>query len=185
MTDVRIVEEGIADLDAYETVPMTLLVERVYRVEATATGYDLHEEPVATPWLKDYETFEEDRPVSLARRYDFRRRGIFAAYLGETRVGGAIVAPGEHDWFGVGGAVLVDIRVAPAHQRLGVGSALIAAVVAWARARRLNELFIETQNVNVPGCRFYAAQGARLHAVIPRAYPRLPDEIKMTWRLAI
>jgi hypothetical protein len=62
---------------------------------------------------------------------------------------------------------------------------LIAAVVAWARARRLNELFIETQNVNVPGCRFYAAQGARLHAVIPRAYPRLPDEIKMTWRLAI
>ena len=125
MNDVRIVEEGIADLDAYETVPMTLLVERIYRVETTATGFELHEEPVATPWIKDYEAFEDDRPTNLAKRYDFSRRGIFAAYAGETRVGGAIVAPGEQDWFGVGSAVLVDIRVAPTHRRLGVGDALL------------------------------------------------------------
>ncbi|MGE0688653.1 MAG: GNAT family N-acetyltransferase, partial [Dehalococcoidia bacterium] len=176
-------QETIDDLEAYGSVPMTLLVERIFRVETTAAGFELHEELVETPWVKDYEAFDEDRPVNLAKKYDFSVRAILAAYEGDLRVGGAIVAPGEPDWFGADAAVLVDIRVDPEHRRRGIGQALFAAGVAWARERGLRALFIETQHVNVPGCRFYAAQGAVLDQVIPGAYPKLPDEIELIWKL--
>src|SRR5690606_29352911 len=132
---LRIVEETATDLEAYETVPMTLLVRSIYRIVPKSEGWELIEEAVATPWVKDYQQFDEDRPTNLAKQYDFSNRGIFAAYDGEHRVGGAIVAPGEDGWYGRENAVLVDIRVAPAHQRSGVGTALVDAVVAWSRQR--------------------------------------------------
>ena len=182
---LRVVQETEADLAAYETVPMTLLVRSSYRVAALSEGWELVEEPVKTPWMKDYEQFEEDRPTNLAKQYDFSNRGIFAAYDGESRIGGAIVAPGEKDWYGVDSAVLVDIRVHPESRRLGAGRALVAAVVDWARNRRLRDLAIETQNVNVPACRFYAAMGAVLSNVEYGAYSKLPDEIRLTWRLQL
>jgi GNAT superfamily N-acetyltransferase len=180
---LRIVQETVADLEAYESVPMTLLVRSIYRVEPRVEGWDLIEEPVSAPWVKDYEQFDEDRPTNLAKQYDFSSRGIFAAYSDDLRVGGAIVAPGEDGWYGPESAVLVDIRVDPRDQRLGTGRALVDAVVTWSRQRGLRELVIETQNVNVPGCRFYAAIGAVLSNVEENAYPQLPDELRLTWRL--
>lgn len=186
MSALRIVQETAAELERYQRIPMMVEVESVYNIVETADGgFELHEEPVATPRVKDYEAFEEDRPINLAKKYDFSVRGIFGAYDGETRVGGAIVAPGEEGWFGRSSAVLVDIRVHPSHRRHGVGQAILAAVVAWAKRRGLSQLMIETQNVNVPGCRFYASQGAQLHAVIPEAYPQLPGEIKLIWQLTL
>jgi GNAT superfamily N-acetyltransferase len=182
---LRIIEETVADLEAYETVPMTLLVRSIYRVLPGATGWDLVEEPVETPWLKDYEQFDEDRPTNLAKQYDFSLRGIFAAYEDGVRIGGAIVAPGEAGWYGRENAVLVDIRVDASRRRAGVGRALIASVVDWARLRGLENLMIETQNVNVPGCRFYQAMGAVLSNAERGAYQNLPDEVRLTWRLAL
>jgi hypothetical protein len=40
---------------------------------------------------------------------------------------------------------------------------------------------VETQNVNVAACRFYARQGCVLTAVDPFAYPALPGEIQLLW----
>src|SRR5690606_35603167 len=80
---LRIVEETAMDLEAYETVPMTLRVRSIYRIVPKSEGYELIEEAVATPWVKDYQQFDEDRPTNLAKQYDFSNRGIFAAYDGE------------------------------------------------------------------------------------------------------
>ena len=44
---------------------------------------------------------------------------------------------------------------------------------------------IETQNINVPACRFYARQGCRLSAIVSHAYAEFPDEIQLIWRLAL
>ena len=113
------------------------------------------------------------------------RWGIFAAYQGEERIGGAIVAPPGDAWFTRDGAGLVDIRVVPAAHRQGVGRALLEAVVAWATERNLPELVIENQNVNVPSCRFYAAQGAVLTDAHFGAYPGFPDEVRLIWKIQI
>ncbi len=52
-------------------------------------------------------------------------------------------------------------------------------------AHECAELKIETQNINVPACRFYARQGCRLSAIVSHAYAEFPDEIQLIWRLAL
>jgi len=42
-------------------------------------------------------------------------------------------------------------------------------------------LKVESQNINVPACRFYDAQGCELRAVQHGAYPDLPDEVQLLW----
>ena len=49
-------------------------------------------------------------------------------------------------------------------------------MVRLARQRNCTELKIETQNVNVRACRFYAGRGCRLGAVIRDAYPQPAGE---------
>jgi len=42
-------------------------------------------------------------------------------------------------------------------------------------------LAVETQNINVPACRFYARQGCVLGAVNRFAYVEFPDEVELVW----
>ena len=104
----------------------------------------------------------------------------------EEHVGGAVIAlkvPGaemfvERDYC----AVLWDIRVAPKFREHGIGAALFRMAEEWARTRDCRQLVVETQNTNVPACRFYADQGCELTAINRQAYPGLPDEIQLVWR---
>ncbi len=74
-----------------------------------------------------------------------------------------------------------DIRVRPDYRRKGIGRALFSRTVAWAKARHCMTLKIETQNINVPACRFYARMGCELRAIHIDAYPALPDEVMFLW----
>ncbi len=78
-------------------------------------------------------------------------------------------------------AVLWDIRVHPEARSSGTGSLLFQAVEAWARDRRCRTLKIETQNTNVPACRFYRRMGCTLGAIDRFAYADLPDEVQLIW----
>jgi GNAT superfamily N-acetyltransferase len=82
-------------------------------------------------------------------------------------------------------AVLWDIRVMPAVRGHGFGRGLFEAAEAWARARGCRELKVETQNVNVPACRFYAALGCELRLVQEDAYPQCPGEVQLLWYKAL
>jgi GNAT superfamily N-acetyltransferase len=140
---------------------------------------------VEQPWHKDYDAYHDEGPPRWARRFDLSRWVVLVARLDGRRVGGAVVAvdtPGVHmlevrrDL-----AVLWDLRVAPAARGTGVGRALFAAAERWALARGFRQLKIETQNVNVPACRFYAGMGCELGAIHRFAYPELPDEVQLLW----
>jgi hypothetical protein len=63
-----------------------------------------------------------------------------------------------------------------------VGGRLFAAAEGWSLGRRCRWLEVETQNVNVPACRFYARQGCVLAAIDRFAYPDLPEEVQLVWR---
>jgi GNAT superfamily N-acetyltransferase len=58
-------------------------------------------------------------------------------------------------------AVLESMRVAAERRREGVGEALVAAFVAWARERGANELAVQAYAHNDGALAFYRAQGFR------------------------
>jgi ribosomal protein S18 acetylase RimI-like enzyme len=81
----------------------------------------------------------------------------------------------------VGLATLWDIRVVPNRRGDGIGTGLFRAAEGWSRARGALWLKAETQNINVPACRFYARLGCVLGSVDRFAYPNLPDEAQLVW----
>jgi GNAT superfamily N-acetyltransferase len=69
--------------------------------------------------------------------------------------------------------------------RRGIGSVLFRAAGDWAGARGCRWLKIETQNINLPACRFYQKMGCTLGAIDRFAYPGQPDEVQLLWWKAL
>ena len=96
---------------------------------------------------------------------------MWLARIGNQGVGGASVALGTSGLDMLEGrsdlAVLWDLRVAPDFRGRGVGRALFFEACSWARDRGCTELKVETQNINAPACRFYAAVGCQLRQLGP------------------
>ena len=183
--DVVISEEPVGSLGDYASIPIAFGVASTFEVRREGERFVLSEVPVPAPYLKDYDAIHGEHPSGWARRFDVSRWGVLAARAGGIRVGGAVIAfdtpgvdmlEGRRDL-----AVLWDVRVAPDARGLGVGAALFRAAEAWARARGCRQIKVETQNVNVPACRFYARQGCVLTTVDPSAYPGLCGEIQLLW----
>ncbi|HEV2149045.1 MAG TPA: GNAT family N-acetyltransferase [Longimicrobiaceae bacterium] len=182
---IEISEEPVASLDGYADVPIAFEVASVLDVADGPGGFVLTELRLDRPYVKDYDAVEGEHPSRWAERFDVSNWGVLAARLEGRRVGGAVVAfdtpgvtmlEGRRDL-----AVLWDIRVAPAARGRGVGAALFRAGEGWARTRGCRQLKVETQNVNVAACRFYARQGCVLVAADRHAYPGLPGETQLLW----
>lgn len=186
--DFRIQEESIDSLSEYGQVPIALAVRSRLRVERVANGLEgirLVEEPVDPPYIKNYD--HASGPERWTRKtWELSRWIVLAAYREQERVGGAIVAfhgeglnycEGREDLAG-----LWDIRVRPEYQGRGVGRALFQRAATCAEKRGCTQLKIETQNINVPACRFYARMGAQLGQVHLYAYHAEGlDEVQLTW----
>lgn len=184
---IEIREATPAMLAAYARIPIAFEVRSVLDAEVQEGGLGgivLSERALDAPYVKDYDTLHEG-PEAWPREFDVSGWGFFAAYKGKKLVGGAAVAYGSDDVDMLEGrkdlAVLWDIRVAPEARGRGVGAALFNAAAAWASARGCRQLKVETQNVNVPACRFYARQGCVLGGLHRFAYPDLPDEVQLLW----
>ena len=189
---LSIAEESPPSFVAYARVPIAFEVTRVYDVtpgREAVDGIRLIERALDTPWVKDYDAIDGNAPTDWPRRFDVSRWGVLVARQGRSRVGGAVIAfdaaepdvrEERRDL-----AMLWDMRVAPSHRGHGVGTALFEAAIAWAAGRGARRLEIETQNVNVPACRFYAKQGCVLGAIHRFAYPGLPAEVQLLWYRAV
>jgi len=183
--DVR--EESAADIAAYALVPIVFEVAQVLEVTTRTDprgGFGLRKRSLGAPYLKDYDVLDGG-PASWPRRFDLSRWGLFAAHVDNRRVGGVAVAFNDPavaiSEARIGLAVLWDIRVSPEHRTRGIGTALLQAAAAWAKARGCRILEAETQNVNVPACEFYARHGFVLRSARQLAYPDLPDEVQLLW----
>jgi ribosomal protein S18 acetylase RimI-like enzyme len=186
--DTEIIEEPITSAAEMGQVPIAFLVESVFDVwprDGGLGGLILSERRLGTPYVKDYDVAGGENPGQWGERFDVSNWGLIVARSSGVRVGGAVIAfdtegvnmlEGRRDL-----AVLWDIRVSPADRGRGVGSALFLAAEAWAAARGCRQLKIETQNINVPACRFYARRGCVLGAINRFAYRGLPDEVQFLW----
>jgi GNAT superfamily N-acetyltransferase len=137
---------------------------------------------VATPYLKDYDADSRCSPRQWSQRFDVTSWGIWIARDAGQCVGGAVVALNTPELESRDDtAVLWDLRTAPEKRRRGVATGLFCAAEVWARSMGARWLKVETQNVNVPACRFYVQRGCALGAVHRFAYPSLPDEVQLLW----
>jgi GNAT superfamily N-acetyltransferase len=185
---VEVSEGLITEFQEYASIPIAFAVSKVFEVQESPTGADAHllvERPLTIPYIKDYDAIPEEAPAQWARRFDMSNWGLFVARIEGRPVGGAAVAcdtpgltmlEGRRDL-----AVLWDIRVAPQCRGKGVGAALLQAAEDWAKRRGCRQIKVETQNINVAACRFYARQGFTLVSVNRFAYPDLPQEIQFLW----
>jgi GNAT superfamily N-acetyltransferase len=188
-----IVEVGTESLREYSTVPIAFEVQTMFRVDPIdggLGGITLTEEPVGKPYIKDYDTSDEGGPDRWGERFDLSNWGFFIGYEDRTPICCAAVAfdtPGVHmlckrrDL-----AVLWDIRVMPGMRRSGVGTKIFAQTLEWARSRGARQMKIETQNINVPACRFYRRMGCSLGEINAHAYahdPSVAHEVMLVWYL--
>jgi ribosomal protein S18 acetylase RimI-like enzyme len=185
---IEIVVEGPDVLSAYASIPIAYQVTEVLDLDSPSAAGELLpfvSRTLEPPRIKDYDAAPGEHPMTWPARFDIRDWGFLGAYSGERRVGGAVIVRQNPDVEMLDGrddlALLWDIRVSPTARQLGVGSALLAAGESWARARGARELKVETQNTNVPACRFYASRGFVLRAVHRGAYPAFPDEVQLLW----
>ena len=182
-------EETMAALGEYAKISIAFTVRSRYvpvPVECEDRRWRLVEQSVHPPWVKDYDDGES--PTRWLR-WDTSNWRIFLASTGSGVVGRAVLAfdtPGAEFLEGRNDiAALWDLRVAPEWRGEGVGSRLFERAVNYARESGCVELKIETQDINVVACNFYAKQGCRLTDVISDAYPEHPDEVQLIWRLEL
>ncbi|HXY45989.1 MAG TPA: GNAT family N-acetyltransferase [Acidimicrobiales bacterium] len=185
--EVEIREEPVGSLSEHAEVPIAFLVDRVLEVSIPADGLGgiaLQERPLTAPYVKDYDAINGEGPTRWPRTFDVTNWGLIAAH-GGSRIGGAVVAfktanldmlDGRSDL-----AMLWDLRVRPDVRGRGVGSLLFRGVEEWARNRGCTQLKVETQNVNVPACHFYARMGCTLGRIDRFAYEELPEETQLLW----
>jgi GNAT superfamily N-acetyltransferase len=185
---IRIVEETQEVLPDYAKVSIAFRVETRFRVELAENGLagvKLIEEPVEKPFIKDYDAYSEDRPLQWAQRFDLSSWGFLSAFVDEQRVGGAAIAWKTPEVFMLEGredlACLWDLRVSPGFRGQGVGQQLFAQAIEWSKKRNCRLFKVETQNINVPACRFYARRGCHLGAFNLHAYPEAMNETQLIW----
>ena len=169
------------------TVPSRFLVDRRVLVRG---GEIVGEEVVEEPYNKDYDGFAGETLSDWPGVFNVSTWAMFLARtVGGELVGGAVVAAGDKSVDLLEGrddlAHVFDIRVHPAHQGRGLGRRLWQDAVSWCIARRITELRVETQDVNVGACRFYQAMGCHLHRADRHAYPADLGEILLIWSVKI
>jgi GNAT superfamily N-acetyltransferase len=187
--DIEVLEDSKTTLAEYATIPISFQVNSVLDVLDRSAGQPellLIERNLEVPYIKDYNTIAGEHPTQWPARFDLSNWKFLAAHVAGQRIGGAAVAFNTTGLEMLNGrsdiAALWDIRVAPDARGQGIGSALFNSAESWARARGCRELIVETQNINVPACRFYQRQGCVLVAVNRPAYPAYPNEIQLIWQ---
>jgi GNAT superfamily N-acetyltransferase len=180
---------GPQSLLLYASVPISFNVRARLLPEPVENGLGgirLVEEPVNPPYIKDYDV--DELPMDWPNILDVRNWAFFLVYSSDNRpVGAATVAydtPGVHMLEGRKDmSVLWDIRIHPEFRGQGIGAQLFKVAEDWSRSRgtHMRQMKIETQTINVPACRFYAAMGCQLGGIDHFAYPSYPDETMLLW----
>lgn len=177
---IEIEQIGPERLADYASIPMVCPVRTILEVEPINRGIGglaLHERSVAVPYSKDYDADGNNGPLHWPKRFDMTSWGLWLARVESEIVGAVAIA--DH-------CTLWDIRVKANHQRQQIGTALFRTAATWAFSNGCKLLKVETQNVNVPACRFYTKMGCFLGGIDHMAYrqfPALAHEVMLTWYL--
>ena len=117
-------------------------------------------------WLHELWEMEWGGDTMVSRGHVYRLSVLksLIAKVDGNRVGAATYRLDDD-----GGCELVSINTTPTHQGAGIGTTLLAAVEAEARAADARRVWLITSNDNLDALRFYQRRGYRVVAVYPGA----------------
>jgi GNAT superfamily N-acetyltransferase len=187
---IKIVEIKTSQLMEYRSVPSRFEVKSVLEpvlMENGLGGILLRETPVEKAYIKDYDSAVET-PTDWPNKFDVSKWVFLLAMNGDKPVGAAAVAFDTSGVFMLEArqdlAVLWDLRVRP--EARGAEIMLFRYAARWSRGRGCTQMKIETQNINVPACRFYQRMGAvlgEIHRFGYAAVPEVAHEVMLCWYL--
>lgn len=197
MNGSEIIEMNIAikevtkeQLNEYAQIPMLLNVTSKYELNEVENGLGgiIFNEIKVEEHVKDLGLY--DKPLEWEKEFDLTNWGFFIAYDNDVPIGGATLV---YNTKGVNMlrnrtdlSVLWDIRVAPEYKSMNIGTKLFKHAVEWSIKNNCKQMKIETQNDNVPACKFYAKQGAKLGEINMYAYyGEDTDEVMLIWYLGL
>jgi ribosomal protein S18 acetylase RimI-like enzyme len=129
------------------------------------------------PYQKHYPPDEIDYTTYIAHP----DKAIFFAYVGGQLAGQIRLRKNWNRY-----AYVEDIAVDIQYRERGVGRALMARAVAWAKTKQLPGIMLETQNNNVAACQFYERCGFKLGGFDRYLYKGITqstEEIALYWYL--
>jgi ribosomal protein S18 acetylase RimI-like enzyme len=191
--DIELLPANLKTLTELSIIPISFEVKSVFRVELVKGGLGgirLREEPVSHPYVKDYDARDGEGPTRWLRRFDTNNWVVLLARQKGTAIGGGALvtnSPGidmlrrRQDL-----AVLWDLRVRPEFRGQGTGTELFRRAAQLARDKECTQLSVETQNVNVPACKFYRKQRCTLGEIGRFQYVMhdfQKDEVMLVWYL--
>lgn len=106
------------------------------------------------PWRKSYLHTEMSEVEGFIGNPD---KSFYLAYIAGEVAGHASVSVHWNKY-----AWLDHVEVDARFRKQGVGRALVAHAIAWAKEKRLPGVMLETQNNNVAACKLYEAMGFTL-----------------------
>jgi GNAT superfamily N-acetyltransferase len=182
------VEESPDVLGQYGTIPIAFEVRERLEIGDLARGIDPIQfrcVPVVPPYIKNYDAIAGHAPADWPGRWNLSNWWFAAAFLDGVRAGGVALVLDASQMDGESArpdeAIVWDLRVAPERRRCGIGRKLVEHAEDHARILGKNWMKVETQDINVPACRFYEKLGYRLRSINPSAYPELPGEVQVIW----
>jgi GNAT superfamily N-acetyltransferase len=185
---IKITEIGPERLAEYASIPIKILVKSILQVELVEEGFGgmlLRQVPLEKPYIKDYDSYGE-LPTDWPKLFDVTNWGFFLAMDGKRLAGAAAVAFDTADLFMLESrrdlAVLWDLRSRPAYR--GVGIPLFRYATEWSRKHDCRQMKVETQNINVPACRFYKRMGCQLGEIRRFGYAAIAPvahEMMLNW----
>ena len=176
--------------EMYDSISMNVDVRSEYRIKRIDNGLGgmVFEEIPVTPYIKDLSVYE--RATEYEKEFDITYWSFYMAFDDEKPVGAATVAAKTDKLYMLAGrddvCVLWDIRVADGYKHQGIGQKMLDLAIKDAKAEGYRPMIIECQNNNVPACKFYHKQGARLSKLDMYAYYDEPDcrnEVQFLWYL--
>ena len=155
-------------------------------MSARAQPFEARFEPLNARWLETVLRVEQEAYAHPWLRNNFQdslNAGYEAQLLlaGETLLGYFVAMKGVDE------VHLLNIAVAPAHQREGWARVMLDALSLWARGQGADWLWLEVRAGNLRAIQVYEAHGYRRMGVRKSYYPdgpgRREDAIVMSLRL--
>jgi ribosomal protein S18 acetylase RimI-like enzyme len=148
---VRVTRLSAADVAALRALDASFTSDALLAVRRTTTGgFSVREQRADPPVIKHYRLGAELR-AGTAPPWD----RLFLARAGGTVVG--MAATVFEAWNAR--QRLEELHVTPAARRRGLARELVGRVLETARDNGARELWVETQNINVPAIRAYRRLG--------------------------
>jgi len=151
---------GSRELDALRRLDASFVATSMYQVAAGPDGFTLRETPVSPPLRKRYDLTEG--LGDGAQPWDL----LALAMIDSVPIGLAATTFEARN----GRQVLNELHVAPEHRRRGVARELLTVVQFTARENGAREIWLETQNVNLPAVRAYRRLGFTLTGIDTTRY---------------